>query len=184
MRKFSRRTIGFALAVPLLLWTALGARAEPPGGGEPVTLAAAPAGAIALGAEATRVLLAPRSAAEPFSRQLQAVGANRRLFLVLSGLQVSAQPGVVYEIYLGLPPGPVPGPGDPHYVGTLNFFGVTPLSSAQQLQRSYDVTATLTALAAGGVEGDRLAVTIVPASGSPRSGVAPPTIGRVALVAG
>jgi hypothetical protein len=180
MRRFLRRALALALAL-LSALGAGGAGAQSPAavnGQVPV----ATAGAVSLSGAMTRVLLAPVAAGEPLDRRLRELGRAHRLFLVLGDLHADEPPGVVYELYLGLPPGVVPDANDPHYVGTLNFFAVAP-SNKSPLPRSYDVTATVNALLAQGLSADELAVTIVAATGSPALNATPPSIGQVTLVA-
>ncbi len=47
----------------------------------------------------------------------------RTLVLRVEGIKVDAQPGVIYEVYVGLPAGQKPEPASPHFVGTLSTFG-------------------------------------------------------------
>jgi tyrosinase len=47
----------------------------------------------------------------------------RTLVLRVEGIKVDAQPGVIYEVYVGLPAGQKPEPSSPHFVGTLSTFG-------------------------------------------------------------
>jgi hypothetical protein len=180
MRRFLRR----ALALVLALLSALGAGgagAQSPAavnGQVPV----ATAGAVSLSGTMVRVPLVSAAAAEPLERRLRELNGTHRFFLVLGDLHADEPPGIVYELYLGLPPSVVPGANDSHYVGTLNFFAVAPPNKSP-LPRSYDVTATVNALLAQGLSADDLAVTIVPAAGSPALNATPPSIGQVTLVA-
>ncbi len=141
----------------------------------------AAAGGANLAAEVTRVALLPSGGAGDLRGRLAELAPRRALFLVLDDLRAEEQPGIIYEIYLGLPPGAVPSADDPHYVGTLNFFAVAPPNTARQ-SRSYDVTALIRRLLSAGLPGDGLAVTIVGKRQGAASGVSP-SIGRVALVA-
>jgi hypothetical protein len=173
MGNFSFRTVA-ALGLLALLAAASGADAQQPG---PVSETLAAAGRVALGGETVRVPLEPGAGAA-LPRRLTDLG-GRRLLLVLANLEAAAQPGIVYEVYLGLPPGAAPSASDPHYVGTLNFFAVAPPNTAAQ-SRSYDVTSLASRLASqGSAEG--LAVTIVPTQPSPTAAAANAAIGRIAL---
>jgi hypothetical protein len=91
-------------------------------------------------------------------------------------------PGIIYEIYLGLPPGAAPNADDPHYVGTLNFFAVAAPNTARR-SRSYDVTTLVARLLSQGLPEDQLSVTIVGHVQSEPPVAVPPSIGSVALVA-
>jgi hypothetical protein len=139
-------------------------------------IAAAP-GPVALSDKTIRVPLEPSSGVT-LSRRLSDLG-GRRVFLVLGDLQAAAPPGIIYDVYLGLPSGAAPTANDPHYVGALNFFAVAP-PNPKPLSRSYDVTALAGRLASQG-PAEGLAVTIVPMQRSPEAAAANAVIGRVAL---
>ena len=118
-------------------------RFEPIPGAAPPTLAAiaaarvaAPArvaarvaqGAVALGATATQVKLnvtapSPAFAAAAVGGRVASVRPGGRVYLVARQLKAKAQPGVVYELYLDLPPNPTPQQKIDRYVGAINFFG-------------------------------------------------------------
>lgn len=180
MRRFPHRAVALALVLLAPLCMAAGARAQPSDAMSGEVLATAAPGAVPLNGPATRVTLAPVPGTENLGGRLTALVRDRRLFLVLDDLRAEVQPGIVYEIYLGLPPGAVA--DDAHFVGTLNFFAVAPPNKTPK-SRSYDVTRTVGMLLSRGLPDDGLAVTIIPAAGAPAPGAAPPTIGRLALVA-
>jgi hypothetical protein len=142
----------------------------------------AAAGSVTLAGETSRVPLLPSAGAANLRRQLADLGQQRPLFLVLDDLQASDQPGIVYEVYVGLPRGKVPTSDDRHYVGTLNFFAVAPPNTVRRT-RSYNVTALVPILLSQGSADDGIAVTIVARTGSPSASSGPATIGRVALIA-
>lgn len=48
---------------------------------------------------------------------------RRSLVMRIEGIEVTAPPGVIYEVYVGLPSGAPAGPDSPHYVGNLAPFG-------------------------------------------------------------
>jgi tyrosinase len=175
---FSRRAVGLALTALSLF------AAAPDAGALPSKLMSgrimATSGAVTLTAGATRVPLLARAEAGSLRGQLADLG-GRQLFLVFDDLKASEQPGVIYEIYLGLPPGPTPKAGDPHYVGTLNFFAVAPPNTSR-LSRSYNVTALIPTLLAQGLSDDNLAATIVGIAPAPSPSVANPSIGAIELV--
>jgi hypothetical protein len=143
----------------------------------PVNEIAAASGPIALSDKTIRVPLESRPGVT-LSGRLADLG-GRRLFLVLGNLQAAAQPGIIYEVYLGLPSGAAPTPNDPHYVGTLNFFAVAP-PNTKPLWRSYDVTALAGRLVSQGPAED-LAVTIVPMQHSAAAAAANAIIGQASL---
>lgn len=77
----------------------------------PITLGAAP------------VRLPVRVAAKRNDMKGIAASASRSLVLRIEGIKVSAPPGVVYEVYVGLPEGQKPDPASPHFVGVVAPFG-------------------------------------------------------------
>jgi len=180
MGKFLRRAISLALVLLPLLAASHGTSAQPSAPMSGQTLAAAQS--VTLAAETTRVPLHPSAAAGALKRQLADLGEQHPLFLVLDDLRAVQEPGIIYEIYLGLPPGAVPATGDGHFVGTLNFFAVAPPNTARR-SRSYNVTALIPALLSQGLSDDSVAVTIVGRAQSQPPAAAQPTIGSVALVA-
>ncbi|HEY3056907.1 MAG TPA: tyrosinase family protein [Thermoanaerobaculia bacterium] len=57
-------------------------------------------------------------------RMLQvAKDPKRSLVLRLEGIEVTAPPGIIYEVYIGLPATAPPDPKSPHYVGNVAPFG-------------------------------------------------------------
>jgi tyrosinase len=112
------------------------------------------------------------------------VGSGRRLYLVLGGLSAPADATATYNVFLGLPDGAAdPGPGDPHYVGTLHFFGAAGHGAhAPSSHRiSFNLTKKMDALSAAGALSATPNVTLV-RRGDPES--TPPTVAQVFLVEG
>lgn len=177
MEKFSRRTMAIALAVLASVLAGLDAGTRPAAPMSEQILAAA--GSVTLAAETTRVPLVPTAGARSLRARLAHLG---QVFLVLDDLRASEQPGVVYEIYLGLPAGAVPSADDRYYVGTLNFFAAAPPNRARR-SRSYNVTSLIPVLLSEGLSDDSLAVTIVGRTQSQSPPAAPPSIGSISLVA-
>lgn len=177
MARLSQCVIGF-LVLAALAASGCGAAAQPaaPVSGQIV----AAASGVNLAAKVTRVQLSANGNAGNLRRQLAELVPQRALFLVLDDLRAAQQPGIIYEIYLGLPPGATPSASDAHYVGTLNFFGVAPPNTARQ-SRSYNVTSLIQRLLSEGLPENSLAVTIV-GNGQGAADVAP-SIGRIAIVA-
>jgi hypothetical protein len=64
----------------------------------------------------------------------------RRLYVVVRGLRVDADPGVLYHLYLDLPAGAKPAANDPRFIGTINFYGVPPNASPDRAFFSFDIT--------------------------------------------
>lgn len=149
-------------------------------------VAAAP---LTLGAQRVRTSLnlpaAPLSGAR--TMQFAAPAASRNLYLVLAGIMLPADPGdVVYNVYIDLPEGAAPGPNDPHYVGTLNFFhimvGHGHMAAADAFSHhsaaAFNVTATIRRLQGGNRLAQQATVTLIP-SGKPQS---QPVVQQVQLV--
>ena len=109
--------------------------------------------AIKLRAGSVRVRLAPSAAipggAQTLAARIDVLAPDRRLYLMLEGVCAMAQPGVLFHLYLDLPPGRAPARSDPRSVGDLNFFdAVRPCDSSPSPLPpypfySYDVTALL-----------------------------------------
>ena len=178
MGNVPRRSIAVALLLLSVFAFGGNADAQPSTPMSGQTLAAARA--VTLAAATTRVVLQP-SAAAGLRQQLKDLGP-RPLFLMLDDLRAVQTPGIIYEIYLGLPPGAAPNADDPHYVGTLNFFAVAAPNTARR-SRSYDVTTLVARLLSQGLPEDQLSVTIVGRVQSEPPAAVPPSIGSVALVA-
>jgi tyrosinase len=49
---------------------------------------------------------------------------DETLLLEFEGVEAARQPGVVWEVYLGLPPDVAPEPKSKHFIGTLSLFGM------------------------------------------------------------
>lgn len=49
---------------------------------------------------------------------------NRKLYVVLDGVEAATQPGVLYRVFVGLPDGASPDETSPYYVGTFSLFGM------------------------------------------------------------
>jgi outer membrane protein OmpA-like peptidoglycan-associated protein len=144
--------------------------------------AAAGSAGIALGSGPLRVTLAPHTETETFADAIEALGDDRKLYLVISNYRAEAQPGVLYHVYLDLPSGPSDQHREGHYVGTMNFFDAVPHSGHQMTgkQRSFDVSDVVRKLHAEGRSGTTPSVTIVPA-GRPAA-EAKAVIGDIKLV--
>jgi tyrosinase len=144
------------------------------------TLVQAPAAKLALTGSPVRVQL--KLSAEPAARTnlLSKMSAPppKRHYLVLTGLEANAQPGVLYHVYLGAAEGATPKPDDPHKVGIINFFDAVPIEGAHthDVSFTFDVTDALPRLKLA----DEPVVTIAPANQPDAE--AKPFVGSVALV--
>lgn len=115
--------------------------------------------------------------ARQLSQLLATLEPTQRLFLKVQDFEATESPGVLYHLYLGLPPGATPAKDDPRHAGTVNFYAAVPTKKGFV---SFDVTDLLQRLRREEVLSmDRL-VTVIPA-GTPEAGV-PPTLGRIELV--
>lgn len=85
---------------------------------------AAPTGGIPLGANALKVNLRP--AAAPSRESEEATPGSGRVYLVLRNYRARVQPGIIYHVYLALPPGTAGRAAEQHYVGPLSFFDAVP----------------------------------------------------------
>ncbi|MDB5600011.1 MAG: hypothetical protein JWN71_2055 [Xanthobacteraceae bacterium] len=82
---------------------------------------------VKLDSDIVRVALSPGTstlATPQAPKNLLALSAvQRQQYLILGGIQTHDETASTYNVYLDLPEGAAtPGPGDPHYVGTLNLF--------------------------------------------------------------
>lgn len=179
MGKFSRGSAALALTALSLFALAPDAGAQPSTAMSGRILAAS--GAVTLTADTTRVPLLAKAETRSLRGQLAGLG-RQQLYLVFDDLKAAEQPGVIYEIYLGLPPGPTPNAGDPHYVGTLNFFAVAPPNTSRR-SRSYNVTALIPTLLSQGLSDNSVAATIVASTPGPASSDVHPLIGAIELIA-
>jgi len=144
------------------------------------TLVQAPAAKLALTGSPVRVQL--KLSNEPAARtnllSKMTVPPPKRHYLVLTGLEANAQPGVLYHVYLGAAEGGTPKPDDPHKVGIINFFDAVPIEGAHthDVSFTFDVTDALPRLKLA----DEPVVTIAPANQPDAE--AKPFVGSVALV--
>jgi hypothetical protein len=148
------------------------------------TLAAAPTGPISLGPGQTRITL---TGTEPPDATIKALGPERKIYLVFSGLHALEQPGVVYDVYLALPKTAAASPNSRSrfLAGTLNFFAASDLAPGRVAGThpivSIEVTGLVRRLAAEGLLSRTTDVTVLP-EGIPTTG-SNPTVESVALIA-
>lgn len=142
---------------------------------------AAPAGGIQLGGQAIMVNL--QGVRREGGEAAEDEGRPRRLYLVLRDYRANAQPGILYHVFLALPPGTAGQAAEQHYVGTLNFFNAVPHRHGHdEVARtaSFDVTDLAERLRAAGRLPEHPSVTIAPV-GQPAS-MAQPVIGGISLI--
>ena len=155
-----------------------------------VTLATSPTPSrIELTEHPVRVVLAPSpesGVAVGLAARLTALEPARRIYLRLRDLRAEEQPGTLYQLYLDLPAGAVPGKDEPRHIGSLNFFnavrleGTTPEARAVPIDLSLDITDVARTLGKKKLLEDATNITIVP-SRAPRAG-SKPSIGRLEIV--
>jgi tyrosinase len=104
-----------------------------------------------------------------------------RYYLVIKDLEMNAQPGGVYQLYLDLPDGAAATTRDAHFVGFLNFFAAMPGMSMDSPDRfrSYDISALVSRLGAAVVNGP-VNLTVIAPDGATASAAA--MIGSVSIV--
>ena len=152
-------------------------------------LIASVTGPISLSTMPIRIPLVPATTTtKPEKRTLasriEVLKPCQRIYIVLKNLRAVKQPGVLYHLYLDLPPETKPSKDDARYIGTLNFFnraggggfGAPKTSSFD----SYDITAAARNLQARNLLYEDTTITIIPA-GEPDA-EARPTIGLIELV--
>ncbi|MDQ3907317.1 MAG: tyrosinase family protein [Acidobacteriota bacterium] len=127
---------------------------------------------VELGAEPTTVQVA----LPPENRNLlQSVLASpqrpEHVFLHVEGLEVEKHPGVIYEVYVNLPPGTTdPDPESPYHVGNLSFFGFKRsnarthgrMAAAAPPRQSFDITDVVRRGRNGTPDLSNVSVTFVP----------------------
>jgi tyrosinase len=96
--------------------------------------------------------------------------AERGVVLTFEGITYDQNPGIYYEVYLGLPESETPDPKGPYYVGNLAVFANKPHAAhthaghvAAKPEISLDATRTIRALrSAGKLPSGALGVTFIP----------------------
>lgn len=144
------------------------------------------AGPLPLSAQPTSAALTGPALASPLA-------AGLRRYLILRGLTATAQPGVIYAVYIDLPPGAKPAANDPRHVGSINFFSARPPDAAngpdatslqnrdgEKLFFSFDLTDTVELLKQRGLLLPRTTVTFI-ADGPPDQSVRV-VVGRLEIV--
>ena len=147
--------------------------------------------AVELGSAPIQVRLASAPGVETVGSVLEAAD-DQKLYVVVKDLAAQTQPGVIYNLYLGLPEGAAAPEGDDsRLLGSLNFFGFahgdhqgdhgagTAGADAPEKFVSYEITELARELRAAGVEGEPR-LTIAPAGDAAAD--AKPVLGEVSLV--
>ncbi len=146
---------------------------------------------ITLGPQPTRVTLAPQKALTEMgpgalATRPERLAPGRQLYLVASAITADVDPNVTYNAFLDLPEGTTAAAAnDPHYLGTVQFFGAAGLPAGHAQGHShklaFNVTKTVRNLgAANALRPSENAITLIPA-GTPEEG-AKARIGALELV--
>lgn len=141
---------------------------------------------VTLGTEMARVALQPAVsviAAAPSADAVFGLSARaKRLYLALGDVSAPGDAASTYNVFLDLPEGdPTPTVDNPHFVGTLNFFGAAmhdQHGSGASHQTVFNVTDKVKALKAAGKLTAAPSVTLV-RRGDPES--EKPTVGQILL---
>jgi hypothetical protein len=144
------------------------------------TLIAAATGAVELASARVSI---PLKAAGPggnrrLADRIRSLQAGQRIYLRIADLTTNEAPGVLYGIYLDLPPGASLEPHNRYFVGYLNFFDVQ--GSNRHSFRSFDVTDLLEKLQDQEALASTTTVTISPQQ--PPAQGSKPLIGRIELL--
>ena len=158
---------------------------------------------VALGADPVKVTLEPlpepgNEVAAAMTTRVNALRPGKRLYLVVKDLKASAQPGVLYHLYLELPAEASKEKLEAHHVGTLNFFnavshemqsmpghaaaakkGAEKKKVTERFYR-FDITELAKKLHAQGLLKEKPILTIAPA-GKPAA-AAKPAVGEISIV--
>jgi tyrosinase len=146
---------------------------------------------IPLEATGTRVTLTPptggpiAAGGTALTARVEALPSEKQLYLMIKNYRADLQPGVIYNVYLDLPPAGAPNGGEGHYVGSINFFGVVPHDgheshAASAAVMTFDITELAKRLKSEGQLTSTPTVTIVP-SGEPTED-SKPVIGEISIV--
>jgi hypothetical protein len=106
----------------------------------------------------------------------ESAAAPRGYVLTFEGIRYDRNPGVYYEVYLGLPEGETPDPRSPHYAGNLAVFALKPhagprAEAGERPALSIDVTRAIRQLReAGRLQSGDLSISFVPRGITPPGG--------------
>jgi hypothetical protein len=119
----------------------------------------------------TAIRLGPTARRDPTA----AAAPPRGYVLTFERIRYDRNPGVYYEVYLGLREGETPDPHGPHYAGNLAAFALKPhgrqgAEAGEQPTLSLDVTRAIERLREAGRLGGDLSVSFVPRGITPPGG--------------
>lgn len=153
----------------------------PPPEAAPPERPSAPLESVAVSTTAMELRGRPATTAIPVGaterRDLtESAAAPRGYVLTFEGIRYDRNPGIYYEVYLGLRAGEMPDPRGPYYAGNLAVFALRPhggqgAEAGERPALSLDVTRTIRRLReAGRLESGDLPVTFVPRGITPPGG--------------
>lgn len=137
---------------------------------------------ITVGATQVRTELKATPREATLESRAGSLRSGRRLYLVVRGLRVDEEPGIIYHLYLDLPAGAKPLNNDPRYVGSINFYGVPPAGTtpSDRVYQSFDITDAVRTLQARGLLRSSTTVTLFPVG--PAAPGAKAIVGRLEIV--
>lgn len=179
---------GFAgLLVALLAYSGILALHSAQGMQNSHEIVLASAHAVELTAQPVRVQLVSEKNGQGTSpdRQLKSLPDSRNVYLVLSGLSAATPPGTLFHLYLDLPEGVTPKPGDAWHLGSINFYNAVPGPDTPKdkpaLPTSIDITGVARKLRSEGKLTSVSTITVM-ATRLPEAG-SKPMIGSIAIIA-
>jgi tyrosinase len=146
------------------------------------TMASATAVSLGTGTMTVQIEPTPEAKNRVFDLTLAAPPAPDlgAYYLVIRDLQINAQPGVIYSLYLDVSEGASDEALQTHKIGDLNFFNAMPGMEMNEPNRfvSYDITELVKQLGTSASSGS-VSLTIIP-SGKPAAG-SEPVIGSITI---
>jgi hypothetical protein len=146
--------------------------------------------AVSLGSDPIHVTFQPAAEAGADQRTLavrfNTLASGRHIYLVVRDLRVVGQPGVLFRLYLDLPPEGKPVRTDSYFVGALNFYNAAEPgrfdapNDKSPMFISYDITRVLKNLQAQKLLSDQTTLTIIPTG--PPATHSNPRIGRLEII--
>lgn len=116
---------------------------------------------------------------------LESLPASRNVYLVVTGLRAVKQPGTLFHLYLDLPEGVTPSPGNAWHIGSINFYNAVPVPDAPKDRPaspiSIDITGVLRNLRSSQKLTSVSTVTVM--ATHPLEAGSEPMIGHIAIVA-
>jgi hypothetical protein len=147
--------------------------------GDRVRARTKPGTQVTLKAEPVEATLEPNGEApKGLTEHVKALRSGAKLHLVLLGLGTDGQPGVLYGVYLDLPPKATPEQKRAHSVGAINFFNFIGHESEEAKKSpdrravSLDITDVAKRLQSEGKLRDKPVITIAPV-GKPKAEAKP-----------